>query len=72
LRAMSEELSEMDEDELTGLGVEEPEAVLNENTDPAGMLAPPSTRKKTAKKAPKKKGNDWGSRSFRKRGAAWA
>ena len=72
LRAMSEELSEMDEDELTGLGVKEPEAAMNENTDPAGMLAPPSTGRKTAKKAPKKKGNDWGGRSFRKRGASWA
>lgn len=74
LRAMSEELSEMDEDELTGLGVEEPEAITNENITPDGMLAPPSVgKKKAAKKAPKRKGNDWGGRSFKKtRGAAWA
>ena len=74
LRAMSEELSEMDEDELTGLGVKEPEAVANENAVLDGMLAPPAwSQKKPVKKAPKKKGHDWGGRSFKKsRGTARA
>ena len=73
LRAMSEELSEMDDDELTGLGVQEPETITNENTVPDGMLiSTPGGKKKPAKKALKKKGNDWGGRSFKKtRGSAW-
>ena len=73
LRAMSEELSEMDDDELTGLGVQEPETITNENTVPDGLLIPTSGgKRKSAKKALKKKGNDWGGRSFKKtRGSAW-
>ena len=73
LRAMSEELSEMDDDELTGLGVQEPETITNENIVPDGLLIPTSGgKRKPAKKALKKKGNDWGGRSFKKtRGSAW-
>jgi NuA3 HAT complex component NTO1 len=67
LRDMSEELSEMDEDELQGLG-HRAELDLDVRgavgaDDDGGLLSP----KRALKKGKKPRGNDWGERSFRQR-----
>lgn len=73
LREMSEELSEMDEDELEGLGPEEEDvleqpgdsAILND-THPTAVTA--LVGKKITRRASRRsKGGEWGTRSFRTR-----
>jgi NuA3 HAT complex component NTO1 len=70
LREMSEELSEMDEDELLGLGAEDVDVDEKIDAVPAAedvsadVLASP---KKGSKKKVKARGSDWGERSFRQR-----
>ena len=66
LRSMSEDLSEMDEEELRGLGGAEFDEVVTEPTikiDNAEI----SPRKAAQKAKKAKRGNDWGTRSFRNR-----
>ena len=70
LRGMSEELSEMDEDELEGLGGADL-SPIDESEDIGDLMSRGnqfSPSKKPAKKGAKpKRGNDWGGRSFRNR-----
>lgn len=67
LREMSVELSEMDEEELEGLGRNDlQEAESNQVAEMESVLA--SSERKGGKKAAKqRRGNDWGQRSFRHR-----
>jgi NuA3 HAT complex component NTO1 len=67
LREMSEELSEMDEAELEGLGGAELGG-LEDAGDKVGLFTPSSPQKKPVKKGGRqKRGHDWGHRSFRNR-----
>jgi len=66
LRDLSEELSEMDEDELENMGVEEDISQIDVATAPGSVSSP--SKKKPAKPASRRsRGNDWGTRSFRNR-----
>ena len=73
LRDMSEELSEMDEDELQGLGPgDDMSEDINGTGAGDGMDAPPTAdsmiKKKTSKKGGKRgRNSEWGARSFRNR-----
>lgn len=68
LREMSEELSEMDEAELQGLGPgEDLEVTQPEKGSAADADAEPMSPKKANKKPKKGRGSDWGERSFRQR-----
>lgn len=70
LRDMSEELSEMDEDELQGLGpgddmIDDGDVAMNgDETDPRTSEA---LGKKKALRGKRSKASDWGTRSFRNR-----
>ena len=68
LRDMSEPLSEMDEDELQGLGPgKELEIRLSDDTALVGERVEPTSPKKALKKGKKGRSNEWGGRSFRQR-----
>lgn len=67
LREMSEELSEMDEDELTGLDTMGVDAELAEGLLMNGVEEERRSGGAVGKKGKKGRGNDWGGKSFRQR-----
>ena len=67
LRDMSEPLSEMDEDELQGLGGKGLDMELPADTAMSGADIEPISPRKALKKGKKGRGDDWGGRSFRQR-----
>ena len=67
LREMSEELSEMDEDELQGLGPGKTEVMDDAHALVLGNVIEPTSPQKGRQKGKKGRGNDWGERSFRQR-----
>lgn len=72
LREMSEELSEMDDEELEELAgadltnLDDHDEIVGAKPDEMVLTASP-TKKPTKKNSKQKRGNDWGTRSFRNR-----